>query len=132
MATKITDVWIGLINPPHGVTDPDKLSRIEADMRANGWTGRPILVERYGDGYQAWTGSHRLAAARRVSRDLDIPVVVIDHDKMVATHGEMLNDKWLTQSGDDYDRLAMLVEAGDDEAAALMREEIEANEAEEA
>jgi ParB-like chromosome segregation protein Spo0J len=119
--TSIATVWVGSINPPHGVRDQAKLDTLVEGMRAGGWTGRPLLVERRGDGYQAWTGSHRIAAARKISHAMEVPVVVIDADKMEAAGVD------LSGLTDDEDKLAALIEAGDTEAADLMRREIEAN-----
>lgn len=59
----------------HSVTDPRKASRLAESMQADGWHGEPLLVVKYGDGYQAWTGTHRLAAAK--SAGVDVPVYVL-------------------------------------------------------
>lgn len=52
------------IRPIHEPRDPELLSRLIRSMRRSGWLGRPLLVVRKaGGGYQALTGSHRLAGA---------------------------------------------------------------------
>lgn len=64
------------IRPPHEVRRPAHLRALAARMRAHGWVGRPLLVEHSpAHGYQAWTGSHRIAAAQLVG--LDVPIVVV-------------------------------------------------------
>ena len=46
-------------------TRPEKVEKIAAVMRLNGWEGRPLLVEEgLDDRIFAWTGSHRIAAAK--------------------------------------------------------------------
>lgn len=65
--------------PPHEVRDTDKLSALVAAMTADGWSGRALLVVARGDRYVAWTGSHRLAAARAAGVT-NVPVVVVSED----------------------------------------------------
>lgn len=65
-----------LVAAPHEVTDAAKVARIAAAMRVHGWQGEPLLAVRYGDGYQAWTGTHRLAAAEQAG--VSVPLYVLD------------------------------------------------------
>lgn len=105
------------IIPPHGVKDPAKFADLVAAMREGGWVGRPILVHDDGNGYHAWTGSHRIAAAREA--EVLVPVVCVT--------GEI--ERRSEECADDDDRLAVLIDAEDEEAAAIMRAEIDANNA---
>lgn len=103
-----------LINPPHRAK-AEKVTRLAADMKMRGWVGRPILAHADGNGRPwAWTGSHRIAAAREVG--IVVPVVYITGDI----------ERRCEECCDDRDRLAVLEDAGDEVAAELMREEIRA------
>lgn len=63
---------------PHEPNREDVLASISSSMSAEGWTGRPLLAIRYGQGLlTCQTGSHRLAAARAAKLD-EVPVVAID------------------------------------------------------
>jgi hypothetical protein len=117
------------INPPHLVTDRAKYrSMIEAFEQSEDWEGRPLLVEERGDGtYQAWTGSHRIAAARVVW--VVVPVVVIDREALDRVHGQERPGLHFDRTGSsgsdgDQDRIEYLEAAGDAQAAALMQEEV--------
>ena len=100
------------LDPLHEVRDETKLAMLVASMDADGWTGRPLLVQDTGEGwYQAWTGSHRIAAAREAGID-SIPCVVIDNPT-------------LDPHGSDSTRARELSRAGLDAAADLMSQEEE-------
>lgn len=74
--TRVADLagWSATaFDPPHPVTDPDKVRALADDMAEWGWQGPPLLV----DGADALTGSHRLAAARAADVEL-VPVVTVD------------------------------------------------------
>ena len=119
-------VWVGSVIAPHEVNDPAKVAEIAASMVSQGWQGRPLLVVVYGDGWRALTGTHRLAAAKAIGME-QVPVLAIVDSDLTA-------EQWLTDDpteygGDDDDRASMLAGLGLDDAAALMREEIAANEA---
>lgn len=105
--------------PPHEIRDEDKLSALVASMRRTGWTGRPLLVvAEGGDYFQAWTGSHRIAAANALG--IAVPCVVM----------ETVSAEDHADSGpvtDDDDRLALLRSLGREQEAALMAAEVEAN-----
>ena len=64
------------IEPLHEVRDAGKLETLTASMERNGWQGRAILVSVRDGGFFAYTGSHRIAAARAAGLE-QIPVVVI-------------------------------------------------------
>lgn len=107
------------IIPPHAVKDAAKLTALVSAMLAEGWTERAILVHDDGNGVHAWTGSHRIAAAREAG--VRVPVVYITGD--IERRGD--------ECRDDDERLAVLLDAEDEAAAALMRAEINANNAQE-
>ena len=65
------------IEPLHEVRDAEKLEALTASMERDGWQGRPILVSARDGGFFAYTGSHRIAAARAAGLD-QVPVVVIE------------------------------------------------------
>ena len=105
----------------HEVRDYDKLQGLVNSMQTEGWTGRPLLTFFNGKVDYAWTGSHRITAARIV--DVDVPVLRID---------EELVDDWLIDNdksiedlleGDFYKRLSVLEEIGDLDAIELMHQE---------
>ncbi len=50
-------------------------------MREHGWVGPPLLAVKDGDDWQAWTGSHRLAAAGRADLDA-VPVVFVQRGEV--------------------------------------------------
>jgi len=72
---------LDLIQAPHAA-DCERVRLIAADMRICGWRGAPLLVseEDGGQWYQAWTGSHRLAAAA-LARLVEVPVIIIQSDE---------------------------------------------------
>jgi hypothetical protein len=64
------------IRPVHEPKDPDLLELITLSMREGGWLGRPLLVVQEAAGYQALTGSHRLAAAKAAGLGT-VPAIVL-------------------------------------------------------
>lgn len=91
-------------------------------MAKYGWVGRPLLVRDNGNGCHAWTGSHRIAAAVRANQlreglhaPIRVPVVYLEADLCWDDYR------------DDEDRLEAIEEAGDQDAAELMRAEVDAN-----
>jgi hypothetical protein len=142
-----------MILPPHGVRDPNKVSRVAQSIQQGGWQGRPVLVERMQRGstypFRAWTGSHRIAAAlaaglpripavevdtealiiagyRRAAETLDDGTVVNTFRGGIA--GNSNNSNATNNSGRKPTLLRALEAAGDLEGAAVMRAEIAANE----
>ena len=120
---------------PHEVKDKAKFAKMVEDLEENGWQGRPVLAEKYGEDFQAWTGSHRIAAAKKAG--VDVPVVLIDGKKISrfqkSEGGEGDELLWDSdgKSRDDDDRVHLLKRV-DKRAAKLMQVEIEANEKEDA
>lgn len=89
---KIEPSYIRLVND----VDRQKVAKIAESMENNGYDGRPIVVlDDANEGYQALTGSHRIAAAKEL--DIDIPAIVIDNNDATATLLDVYNDEELAQ-----------------------------------
>jgi ParB-like chromosome segregation protein Spo0J len=72
--------WLHGVNYPK----PEKVQRIAAKMKAHGWNDRPLLIEEGLHGQLvAWTGSHRIEAAK-LAGIRDIPCQVITHAESQA------------------------------------------------
>jgi hypothetical protein len=120
--------------------DPAKVERIAESMRTNGWQGRRLLVEQSHDvRVYAWTGSHRIAAAKAAGlATVPCRIITLDEaDKALAqlpdTVGYQSLRDALTSSRNgggrlDRDRLAGLRRLGMDDAATALEEEIAAEE----
>ena len=104
------------IEPPHEVRDQKKLEDLAEKMRTSGWQGRPILAIDLGQGPEALTGSHRIAAAKMAG--IDVPVIMVDDD--VANYedenGKNIRDM-MYESVDDMANF--LANAGDSDASNL-------------
>jgi len=94
-----------LIDPLHSIKPSRRaeLRELMQSMAAHGWIGRPLLVEQKvvekdGDhgrySYQAWTGTHRLAAARRLHLRR-VPIIIISRSRWIARWGPPKNSKKL-------------------------------------
>ena len=70
----------------HPPRDMQQIDNLTADLRLHGWKGRPLLVYSTPTGYQAISGSHRIAAARRAELQ-SIPCVVIPEATRHKRHG---------------------------------------------
>jgi hypothetical protein len=119
------------------------VTELAADMRLNGWRGRPLLVEEEDQTlsitqYFAWTGTHRIAAAEEAGLKT-VPCKVITTAVARAAflgagypsyrehHWSCWRDAISSWEGKyDRDRLRGLRRAGLDEAAAMIEEEISA------
>jgi hypothetical protein len=116
------------ITPLHRVKKRRKhhLRELIWRLRTFGWQGRPILVEEIAPNrYQAWTGTHRLAAARRL-RWRRVPVVLIDPRKWIRRWGKP-EGLIVDEVDDDFDKYVTLLQAGDKLAARIMHLEVELN-----
>ena len=106
------------INPLHEVRDADKVAALAADMAANGWTGRPVLVVD-GEVMQAITGTHRLAAAAVAG--IEPQIMVLEPAPFSGDYDAA--DAWdaLTRGDDDERVVAMqyLHKIGEVSLAAL-------------
>jgi len=102
------------IHPPHGAQLPRQFNELVEDMAANGWKGRPLLVIRCVSGkFQAWTGSHRIAAARKAGLQ-EVPCYVV-MEKVLLRH-----DVDATWPVDDDERLKIIRNTKDQGAIDLM------------
>jgi hypothetical protein len=129
------NVWSG-VNYPR----PEKVARIAEAMRAHGWQGRALLVEEGLAGRLfAWTGSHRVEAAKKAGL-VAIPCRIISRaesqaalDRLPDTYGfdsllGALKTKANGGGPSDPERLEGLRRLGLFEAAAALEEEIAAEE----
>jgi hypothetical protein len=66
------------LKPINGIEDRQKFNKLVQSMSTNGWQGRPILVYQDMGKAKAITGSHRIAAARKLG--LDVPVLYVNKD----------------------------------------------------
>lgn len=105
----------------HEIRDRAKLASLAQSMRRHGWNGRRLLgLEAPGSGLiYLVTGTHRYTAAQET--DLDVPLLIVEvtdprwdlSGEDVFWDGERLID--------DGDFLRAFLEAGEKEAAALLR-----------
>lgn len=133
MITSIHYVAPHMIRAHHEVTRKRQLKALVTSMKAHGWRGRPVLGERLADGrVQAWTASHRIAAARKAGLR-SIPVRFLDREvvaKALLKAGFVVGDVLLLSTPPrwyDPDRAKFLKDAGDLIGAALLRLEMEEN-----
>ena len=112
MAEKLIDPWT--IETLHGVTYDLHLEELIVSMKEEGWSGRPLLVIERTDDFLAWTGTHRVYAAREVGFE-KVPCYVVD-ESVLKQHGfDAFYGHCL-----DYERLAICKKIGDEEATNLM------------
>jgi hypothetical protein len=105
------------IKPLHEVRSRKLLNDLVADMRKNGWRGRPLLViEREAD-YVAWTGSHRIAAAKKAGL-VAVPCYVL-HERQLLHHD--CDAEW--GHVEDWERLKIIQKVGDEAALSIMWQE---------
>jgi ParB-like nuclease domain len=108
------------IEPLHGVRNKSLLLSLTTDMNQRGWKGRPLLVierSRPETRYLAWTGSHRIAAAREAEL-ASVSCYVIHEDKL-----SLFDVDAKFGHCDDTDRLRILRKVGDEVAIGLMLKE---------
>jgi hypothetical protein len=103
-----------LIKPLHEIRSQRKLKELAADMKENGWQGRPLLVIERAADYVAWTGSHRIPAAIKAGL-ASVPCHVVQESELIR-HG------FEAERGhvDDSDRLKAIRQIGDEVALHLM------------
>ena len=138
-ALKTEDLLVCFLHPVHGAHIEALFQELAESLRG-GWDGRPLLVEEADlpgpTRYHAWTGSHRIAAAKEL--DLErVPCSVISREiawEVMRKHGydvpgySSLRDAVQGLDGQlDSHKLAALEKCGLDDAAELMRAEIEDN-----
>lgn len=104
----------------HEVRSPEKVDEIAASMQRVGWKGRPALVLNVGDRSIAWTGTHRLEAAKRAGIPYsDVPKVEINAEDLVAAGLDPIELSKLGKKA----RIKALVDAGLTDAANLLEAE---------
>lgn len=113
------------VEPLHEVQDDAKFEDLVVSMKDGGWKGRPVVVFEGAAGIMGLTGSHRIAAAKEAG--VDIPIYEVDKDaaNFVDEDGNNIMD--FAGTGDDQKLAEFLEQAGDEDAASLIREEILAN-----
>lgn len=117
------------ILPPHEVRDKNKFQALVKAFFLEGWQGRPLLVEPAPDDGPAWawTGSHRLAAAKAAHLE-EIPVVYVDTEKLEA-EGYLRGQKgyFVELLFDDYEKERALRSSDDTKALELIEIELQKN-----
>jgi|AntRauTorcE11898_2_1112593.scaffolds.fasta_scaffold08831_2 hypothetical protein len=107
------------ITPLHAVTDTNKLATIADDMKKNGWTGNPVLIDDdESNEPKALTGSHRIAAAAIAGID-------VEHYSLAETDIDL--GAIFFDCNDDDDILEVIEAGSDEEAIRIMSEEVESN-----
>lgn len=106
---------MAIIIPLHEVTDEAKVEAIAESMRKNGWFGRPILVEdEDASETQAFTGTHRIAAAKHAGIEPEVYSLVNGKTDIGALMFDCL---------DDEDRIKVINQGGDETAIEIMAQE---------
>jgi ParB-like chromosome segregation protein Spo0J len=113
----IESVDIDNLTPLHEPRSARHLRNLAKDMKENGWCGRPLLVIERETDFLAWTGSHRIAAAKRAGLT-SVPCYVLQESELTsrgfdAEFGHV----------EDYERLAILKTIGDETAFHIMWQE---------
>jgi hypothetical protein len=98
----------------HEPRQSQHLQNLVDDMEENGWTGRPLLVIQRESDFIAWTGSHRIAAAK-LAGFASVPCYVVQESELTSRGFDAKEGHVF-----DYDRLAILKKVGDEEAFRLM------------
>ena len=110
------------IRPLHAVDRPMALEELVESMQARGWVGQPLLViERTDGSLQAWTGSHRIQAARDVGL-ATVPCYIVREWKLVEISADAL---W--GHSFDHHRLKLIRKTKDAKATELMEIEVWSN-----
>jgi hypothetical protein len=110
------------IIPLDAAKNDQLLVQLVENMTENGWQGRPLLViDRENGDCLAWTGSHRIEAAREVGLPT-VPCYVIQSSELIRSNfDEKVDLDWAPF--DHKDRMAALVKLGDENAIHLMWQE---------
>ena len=95
------------IQPVNEISDNGKFEFLVKDFKRNGWRGRPVIAwNDDGSHWVAFTGSHRIAAAREA--EIDVPVFEIPKDAIErgynALEANMESGDILISARDDYER----------------------------
>lgn len=112
------------IEPQHPVRQPRRVKALVASMKKRGWVGRPLVVADFGPAgtmlgkrYLALTGTHRLAAVKKM-REREIPAEVVDVSRWSYTEVRALDDAVLSE-----DKAAILEGRGRKKLARWVLEE---------
>ncbi len=142
---KKLEIALRLIDPPHKSFDCNKVKTLRESLK-KGWSGRRLLVEELepigelSTTYAAWTGSHRIAALKKLGlKSVCVPclVITLKEAKAARMHDDYKRKRGYsslkrTISGHDgrgdRNKLDALVKVGLSDAAELMRTEIVENE----
>lgn len=111
------DIAIEDLTPLHEPTSILELQNLTADMKENGWRGRPLLVIEREFDFLAWTGSHRIAAAKLAGLT-SISCYVLQESELTLHGFEAARGHVM-----DYERLAILRKLGDEDAISIMWQE---------
>jgi hypothetical protein len=113
----IQHIELDSITPLHKARSDHHLRELTNDMIENGWCGRPLLVIERDSDYLAWTGSHRIAAAKLAGL-ASIPCYVLP-ESALTTRG------FDSERGhvEDRERVKILQEVGDETALHIMWQE---------
>lgn len=114
-----------LIAAPHEVTDAHKAALLAESMQADGWQGEPLLVVAHGDGYQAWTGTHRLAAAEVAGVAVPVHVLTLSEAQEEALVASGWYDAMYSRPLDQECVLAELCAMDDVDAEAVRLLQVE-------
>jgi hypothetical protein len=113
----IENVELDIITPLHKPRSDRHLQNLTSEMKENGWNGRPLLVIEGDSDYLAWTGSHRIAAAR-LAGFTSVPCYVLPESKLTAVG---FDAEWGLV--EDRERLEILRKVGDETALRIMWQE---------
>lgn len=119
--------------------DQARVATLAASLRNVGWIGPEILVEETEHGFVAWTGSHRLAAAKIAGVSVRCLVLGKTEARSAfeATYSRGYHRSWRDAVTDaegpfDQDRLRALRRVGLEEMADHLAEEVRRQEADRA
>jgi hypothetical protein len=102
------------ITPIHEVRNLKLVKELVSDMRENGWQGQPLLVIERAQDYFAWTGCHRIEAAKQVGYS-SVPCYVIQERDLQSLG---FDAEW--GHVDDTHRLDIIRKLGDETALSIM------------
>jgi ParB-like chromosome segregation protein Spo0J len=105
------------LEPLHEPNNERFLQTLIEDMQSNGWTDRPLLVIATENGFVAWTGSHRIAAAREAGLST-VPCYVLDESALRPFEVDAKNGHAM-----DHERLDIMQKLGDPDAISLMQQD---------
>lgn len=117
------------IVPLHGLPDhirnDKKIKVLSRRMAEHGWQGLPLLAIDDGEQYQAWTGTHRLAAAKIAGLE-EIPIVMLDRGRLERAAKRLGFQGLHGNFGprDDDERYQVIREAGYKVAALIAKLEV--------